>query len=108
MSSFQICMASSAGLPLADSPPVRAMPKPILIGFCALAVNTPAPASTTVTVTAVITAQVNGRLQSWLIASSLSARGLARRALAAGLKLRRAGRACQGLGPRGLLWGPPE
>src|SRR6267142_2326269 len=36
-----------AGLPLADRPPVSAMPSPILIGSAARATKTPAPASTT-------------------------------------------------------------
>ena len=36
-------MASRAGLPLADSPPVGAMPKPIWIGSAAWATNAPAP-----------------------------------------------------------------
>src|SRR5882762_9608179 len=74
-SSFQICMASSAGLPLAESPPVSAMPKPILIGSAAWATNVPALATTNVPVRAPISAQLrSGRIQSWLIASSLSAR----------------------------------
>src|SRR5262245_45983542 len=52
-SSFQICMASSAGLPLAESPPVRAMPSPILIGSAARATGlSPTAAMMTSMVTA--------------------------------------------------------
>ena len=90
-------MASRAGLPLAERPPVSAMPRPILIGSAARAVKAPAPASTTVAVMAAIRAQVSGRLQSWLIASSLSARGTARRTLGGGLKLPRGPRLVKGL-----------
>src|SRR2546426_9286452 len=53
-SSFQIWMAISAGLPFADSPPVSAMPSPILIGSAARASNPPAPTST---ITALMRAQ---------------------------------------------------
>ena len=72
MSSFQIWMASSAGLPLAESPPVRAMPKPILIGSAARATNAPALASTTSPMTVPIRTQVRiGCLQGCFIAPSL-------------------------------------
>src|ERR1700722_173624 len=37
MSASQICMASSAALPFGARPPVSAMPKPMVIGFCAWA-----------------------------------------------------------------------
>src|SRR2546421_160402 len=59
-------MARSAGLPLAESPPVSAMPKPILIGSAARAVNAPALASTSVTTTAPTRAQVIDRVQGIL------------------------------------------
>ncbi|PYM26002.1 MAG: hypothetical protein DMD78_05055 [Candidatus Rokuibacteriota bacterium] len=58
------------------------MPKPILIGSAARAVKAPAPASTRVTAMAAIRAHVSGRLQG-VIASSLSARRMARRSFAA-------------------------
>src|SRR5438132_6275623 len=65
-------MASSAGLPLAESPPVSAMPRPILIGSAARAVNAPAVASTSVTTIAAAAIV----LQWTFIASSLSAPGV--------------------------------
>src|SRR6266478_7548111 len=68
-SSFQIWMARSAGLPLAESPPVSAMPKPILIGSAARAVNAPALASTSVTTTAPTRVQVIDRLQDCFMPS---------------------------------------
>src|SRR5882672_4863027 len=68
-SSFQIWMARSAGLPLAESPPVSAMPKPILIGSAARAVKVPALASTSVTTTAPTRAQVIDRLQDCFMPS---------------------------------------
>src|SRR5512137_2980876 len=72
MSSFQICRASRAGLPLAESPPVSAIPKPILMGSAARATNTPAPASTTAPMTTEITTQLRTRcLQGCFIASIL-------------------------------------
>src|SRR5262245_1132309 len=58
MSSFQICSARSAGLPLAESPPVSAMPRPILIGSAARATNAPEPTRTSTKATTPITAQV--------------------------------------------------
>src|SRR5207249_2400649 len=57
-SSFQICTASSAGLPLAESPPVSAIPKPILIGSAPRARNTPPLASTSAPTVAPIRAQL--------------------------------------------------
>ena len=56
-SSFQIWIASNAGLPFADKPPVSAMPRPILIGSAARATNTPAPVSPSVPATAPTSAQ---------------------------------------------------
>src|SRR2546426_7351625 len=53
----QIWTASSAGLPLAESPPVSAMPKPILIGSAARAVGAPRPASTSAPMTPPVRAQ---------------------------------------------------
>src|SRR5437667_425612 len=55
-------MARSAGLPLAESPPVSAMPKPILIGSAARAVNAPALASSSATTTAPPTVHAIDRL----------------------------------------------
>src|SRR5665213_324062 len=60
MSSSQILAPSSACLPLAARPPVKAMLKPILIGslFCACAVTTKAAQATTATAAAAIQANV--------------------------------------------------
>src|SRR5262245_52556259 len=71
MSSFQICSASNAGLPLADSPPVRAMPKPILIGSAPRATNIPPLARTRVRTTA-IRVRASFRLRCRVMSSSLS------------------------------------
>src|SRR5215469_14359119 len=59
-SSFQIWMASSAGLPLAERPPVRAMPRPILIGSAARAtgISPTAATRTSVATTSPIRARV--------------------------------------------------
>src|SRR5262249_35060369 len=77
---FQIWTASRAGLPLAESPPVRAMPKPILMGSAAWATNAPAPAKrTTVVSTAIRTARRIDRELLCLIAT-LSLCAPARRA----------------------------
>src|SRR5919198_3520718 len=74
-SSFQIWMAISAGLPLAERPPVRAMPRPILMGSAARAVGAPSPASANVPMTAAIRTHVPiPGLPYPLIAPSLSAR----------------------------------
>src|SRR6266704_3029295 len=62
-------MARSAGLPLAESPPVSAMPKPILIGSAARAVNAPALASTSATTTAPTRVQVIDRFQDCFMPS---------------------------------------
>ena len=42
MSASQICIASSAALPIGASPPVSAMPKPMVIGFSRLRRREPA------------------------------------------------------------------
>src|SRR5262245_49877244 len=74
-SSFQICRARSAGLPLAERPPVRAMPKPILIGSAARARYVPALASTTAPSTNPMRAHLTIRgFRGCVIASSLPLR----------------------------------
>src|SRR5204862_3237038 len=54
----QYVTSNSAGLPLAESPPVSAMPKPILIGSAPRATNTPPLASTSAPTVAPIRAQL--------------------------------------------------
>src|ERR1700687_3731063 len=101
MSSFQICSASSAGLPWGESPPVSAMPKPILMGSAARATNAPAPASTTAPATSEMTIQTRtcGLLGSFIDPSLSVAHAPfgARRSLGAP-RLRPGPRACQGGG----------
>src|SRR2546428_3715165 len=60
-SSFQICMASSAGLPLAERPPVRAIPNPILIGSAARATGMSPTAATRTSVAT--TTPINARVR---------------------------------------------
>src|SRR5215471_17226160 len=80
MSSFQIWTARRAGLPFADSPPVRAMPKPILMGSAAWATKRSALARRTTTDSAPMKpTRTIDRNQDCLIASSLSARSRGRR-----------------------------
>src|SRR5437660_12262997 len=85
-------MARSAGLPLAESPPISALPKPILIGAAARAVNAPSLASSSATTTAPTRVQVIDRFQDCFMPSSLSARLV----WAAGLKLPQGPWDCQG------------
>src|SRR5262245_57379490 len=73
ISSFQICIASSAGLPLAESPPVSAMPRPILIGSAARARKAGALASANAAMMMTIRALVTSCRDGCFMLSSLSA-----------------------------------
>src|SRR4029434_1700223 len=102
-------MASSAGLPLAESPPVRAIPKPILMGSAARAtyVGPSAPTSSATTSPATVQPRIPLRddiIDSFLFGASHS--GASHDAALPGVEAKSAPRprSCQGAprGARGL------